>query len=204
MTDAVRSRAWLAALIIGVPAAGAAVACTAGDALVYSGAGSSDGGLDGASDGGVTADGALLTPPAQNDGGFVPSLRQLACSGLAVDAGCDPSAGMGCCLAASSDMTGSDNACLDQAQHYSSSGCKSDGDVFLGCLSSNPDSTCCWQPEGNRRMDTRFRTDCDGGVEACDPTADGGSCATGGACTPATCKGVVVGYCGGGAPPCQP
>ena len=157
--------------------AGTAIACTAGDALVYSGAGSpSEAGADGG-DGGGVADGGLLTMPPHDDGGFVPSIMPLACNGL--DAGCDPTAGMGCCLAGSSDTTGNDNACYEQVQHYNASACKNDGDVFLACLSSNADSTCCWQPEGSNRMNTRFRSDCDGGIEACDPNADGGSCLDG-------------------------
>lgn len=200
MTEAGRSRAWLVAFVVCLPLAGTAIACTAGDALVYSGSSPSEAGVEGGNEGGVAADGSLVTVPSQNDGGFVPSIMPLACNGL--DAGCDPTAGMGCCLAGSSDTTGSNNACYEQVQHYSASACKDDGDVFLGCLSSNSDSTCCWQPEGSNRMNTRFRTDCDGGIEACDPNADGGSCVTGGACTPTTCKGVVVGYCGGGTPPC--
>lgn len=205
MTEAGRSRVWLVALVVSLPVAGAAIACTAGDPLVYAGPGSpSEAGVDGGTEGGVTAEGGLLTEPPQNDGGFLPAIRPLACNGLDADAGCDPTSGMGCCLAGSSDTAGSDNACFEQVQHYNATACTNAGDVFLGCLASNSDSTCCWQPEGGNRMNTRFRTDCAGGTEACDPNADGGSCATGGACTPTTCKGVLVGYCGGGAPPCSP
>lgn len=203
MTETRRLRPWLFAFVVCLPVSGAAIACTAGDALVYSAAAVEAGaGGDAATEGGVTGDGGLLTEPPQTDGGLVPSIRQISCSGL--DAGCDPTSGMGCCLAASSDTTGNDNACLEQAQHYGAAGCKGAGDVFLGCFGSNDDSTCCWQPEEENRMNTRFRTDCDGGIEACDPNADGGSCVTGGACTPVLCKGVLVGYCGGGAPPCRP
>lgn len=204
MTAERRSRVLLVAFVVGLPVAGAAIACTAGDPIAYSAAAMSgagaDGGDGGGGGGGGPADGSLLTVPSQNDGGFVPAIQHLSCNGF--DAGCDPTAGMGCCLAGSSDTTGSNNACLEQVQHYNSTACKDPGDVFLGCLGSDTDSVCCWEPEGSDRKNTRFRADCDGGVEACDPNADGGSCSTGGTCMPTICKGVVVGYCGGGTPPC--
>jgi hypothetical protein len=198
-----RSRAWLFAFVVGLPTAGVAIACTAGDPIAYSAAAVSGAGADGGGDARVPpADGSLLTVPGTNDGGLVPALTHLPCSGLDTDGGCDPTAGMGCCLAGSSDTSGNNNTCLEQVQHYNSTGCKDPKDVFLGCLSSDTDNTCCWQPEGVDRHDTRFRTDCDGGTEACDPSADGGSCSTGGDCHMITCKGVVVGYCGGGPAPC--
>jgi hypothetical protein len=139
--------------------------------------------------------------PSVSDGGTLPSIQPLSCAGL--DAGCDPTEGKGCCLAGSSDDQGSGNACLESVQHYGGSACTDDNDVFLGCLGSDTDNTCCWQREGAHRMNTRFRADCDGGVEACNPSAGGGACSTGGACTAVKCKGVLVGYCGGGPAPCH-
>ncbi|MDB5220368.1 MAG: hypothetical protein JWO86_8295 [Myxococcaceae bacterium] len=203
VTSRARTRALLIALVSGVPVAGAAIACTAGDPIAYSAAAVvAEAGSDAGDEGGTTNDGGLVTMPAQSDGGVLPSVQPIACSGF--DAGCDPSEGKGCCLAGNSDPTGSSNTCVDQLQHYSGTACKDDDDVFLGCLGSNNDSTCCWLPEGSNRMNTRFRADCDGGVEACDPNVDGGGvCTTGGACASITCKGVLVGYCGGGAAPCQ-
>lgn len=207
MTGPRRARGWMIAFVVGLSAAGAAIACTAGDELVYAGpapAAGSDGGVEAA--GPPVEGGALVGVASQNDGGLVPSIRQVACSSLDPDGGCDPTAGMGCCLAAASDTSGSNNGCFDQAQHYASTACKDDGDVFLTCLASTADSTCCWQRElPTTRMNTRFRTDCDGGVEACDPESDGGgTCSNGASCTSTVCKGVVVGYCGGGTAPCTP
>lgn len=195
-------RALLVALVLGVPLAGAAIACTAGDPIAYSSAAVvSEAGADGGDEGGPAADGSLITAPSVGDGGTLPAIKPLSCAGL--DAGCDPTEGKGCCLAGNSDDMGSANACLESVQHYGGSACKDDGDVFLGCLGSDTDNTCCWQPEGPNRMNTRYRSACDGGVEACDPSADGGACSTGAACRPTKCKGVLVGYCGGGPAPCH-
>jgi hypothetical protein len=208
VSDTGRSRAWLVALVVSLPAIGAAFACTAGDPLVYSpnaGAGPSspaaEAGVDGGTEAGRPADGGvLITIANESDGGLLPAISPLACTALDADGGCDPTAGMGCCLAA----TGLGNMCFEQVQHFTGTECQNDGDVFLACLTSTADSTCCWQPEGSSRMNTRYRADCAGGVEACDPNDNGGVCSTGGPCTPAICKGVTVGYCGTGAPPCQP
>jgi hypothetical protein len=203
VTSRARARALLLALGFGVPVAGAAIACTAGDPIAYSAtAVVADAGSDAGDEDATTNDGGLVTMPAQSDGGVLPAVQPIACSGF--DASCDPLEGKGCCLAGNSDPTGSNNTCVDQLQHYGGTACKDDDDVFLGCLGSDNDNTCCWQPEGSNRMNTRFRVDCDGGVEACDPNSDGGGvCTTGGACTSIKCKGVLVGYCGGGAAPCQ-
>ncbi len=186
------------------PVAAALVACTAGD-LRYTSTSSEAGADTGVvADGGPLSegDGALFPLPPVSDGGIVASIRSVACSSLDPDGGCDPTAGSGCCLASSSNPTGSDNTCVDQLQHFGGTACMNAGDVFLACLGSNTDSVCCWQPEGDGRMNTRYRTDCDGGIEACDPLADGGSCSNGAVCTPKTCKGVMIGYCGSGAAPC--
>jgi len=199
-------RVCLGLIVVGVPLAAAMIACTAGQLAYTAAASSSDAGGDTSvvGEGGspTEGDGALITVPSVSDGGIVPSLRTVACSSLDPDGGCDPTAGSGCCLASSSDGTGSDNTCVDQVQHFGGKACTNPGDVFLACLGSTDDSVCCWQPEADNRMNTRYRTDCDGGVEACDPLADGGSCSNGEVCTPKTCKGVMIGYCGAGKAPC--
>ncbi len=199
-----RSRALLLAFVVGLPMAGAAIACTAGDPISYaSGAVTfAEAGDDGGRDGG----GVIMSRPPIGDGGIAPLIgNPITCSSLDPDGGCDPTAGMGCCLAGT--PVGGTNTCVPQAQHFSGQACKDDHDVFLACLASTTDSTCCWQREGDNRMNTRYRTDCDGGVEACDSTADGGSCTSGGTCTQMVCKGVVVGFCdtdSGSPPPCEP
>ena len=197
-------RVCLALLVVSGSAAAAMIACTAGE-LAYSSSGSSDAGADtgvvGEGGSSTEGDGALIPSPPVNDGGIVASIRSVACSSLDPDGGCDPTAGSGCCLAFISNSTGDQNTCIDQLQHFGGTACMNNGDVFLACLGSTNDSVCCWQPEADNRMNTRYRTDCDGGVEACDPLADGGgSCSNGAVCTAKTCKGIVVGYCGGAAP----
>lgn len=199
-----RTRALLIALAAALSLGAGILACTAGDEVAYAAPDvGSEAGLDGADDGGrFVGEGSVAMVSPQNDGGVLPTPAPIACAGL--DSGCDPSAGKGCCLVSVNNDLGDKNACFDQVQHFGGPKCNAPGDVFLSCLSSDGDSLCCWHKETDGTSDTRFRVDCRGGVEACNPGADGGACATGGPCTQATCKGVVVGYCGGGAAPCQP
>jgi hypothetical protein len=199
-----RSHALVVGCVVALPIAAAVLACTAGDELAYSSAPSTVGGTDAAADTGrVVGDSMVEVPARVADGATLPGIAPLACAGLT--GACDPTAGMGCCLRNVPGNVGADNACFEQVQHFSSSSCGAKGDVFLACLTSDADNTCCWQSETSGAMNTRYRASCKDGVEACDPgAAGGGVCASGGACTAVTCKGVIVGYCGGGAPPCQP
>ncbi len=196
-------RSYAFVCVLALPIAAAIVACTAGDELAYTPASGAEAGPSTAEDAGrVVGDSSVVIGPRAADGAVLPGAAPIACTSLGE--ACDPSAGMGCCLKNVASNTGADNLCFEQLQHFGGSSCIAAGDVFLACLASVDDNRCCWQTEPNGTVDTRYRAACDGGVEACDPSADGGVCATGGACTSATCKGVVIGYCGGGAPPCQP
>lgn len=198
------TRLALLASILAVPIGAGLIACTAGDELTYPGAPGSgaDGGMDGALDSGRIVGDSMVdaTPVARpDDGGIFPAIKPLPCAGLGDE--CDPTAGMGCCL----PSAGGSNACFEQLQHFGGTSCTAPGDVYLACLTSTGDSTCCWQTEPGGASNTRYREACTGGVEACDPSADGGGvCSSGAACNSVTCKGVVVGYCGGGPAPCQP
>lgn len=200
-----RSHGFVVACVVALPTAVACLACTAGDELAYSsGSSIGDGGApDAVGSGRIVGDSAVEVPARVADGAVLPAVAAFACTGLSGT--CDPTAGMGCCLRNVPGNVGADNLCFEQVQHFSASSCLAQGDVFLACLTSDTDSTCCWQTENGGAVSTRYRASCKDGVEACDPGAVGGGvCASGGSCTSVTCKGVLVGYCGGGAPPCQP
>lgn len=201
MRSAAPARLLFAACAVILPLGALAVACNAGGELAYTSAlpAGSEGGVLPDDAGRSVADSEVDALPRQNDGAIAPtSSAPLPCSGF--DAGCDPTAGQGCCLKGGAN-DGTSNACFEQARVFGGNACNDPGDVFLGCLSSDSDSACCWEPGKN----TRFRASCTGGPEACDPlAATGAVCTLGGACTAIVCKGVTVGYCGSGAPPCQP
>ena len=180
--------------------AGIAVACTAGDDLVYSSAPGApgEGGAPLEDAGRVVTDSEVDVVERQNDGATLPtSTAPLPCNGLGT--ACDPTAGQGCCLEGPADGTG--NACFEQVQVFNGPACAAAGSVFLACLASDNDSLCCWEQGKN----TRYKASCTTGPEACDPLADAGAvCVSGGACNAIVCKGVTVGFCGNAAPPCQP
>jgi hypothetical protein len=201
------SRAVVLALGLALPLAAAVLACTAGDELAYTSALASAEGGPGTTDGGADT-GRLVTGSTTDaserasDGSFFPAIVPIACTGLG--SSCEPTAGLGCCLRNVAGNVGGDNLCFEQAQTFGGTSCHDPGDVFLACLTSDTDSTCCWTTEANGTANTRYRAACTGGVEACDPTVGLGVCSTGAPCTAVTCKGVQVGYCGTGTPPCQP
>ncbi len=203
-------RRWLRiAAVVGFPAVGAAIACTAGEDIAYQSSPiTGDGGVDGpVADGGgrIVGDSTIDVRERTGDSGGFPPSMPFKCTGLDPDAGCDPTAGLGCCLAAASDPVGTGNKCFEQREAFEGTQCAAAKDVFIACLSSDSDNTCCWHKEANNTTNTRYRAACDGGVEACDPTADGGGvCAMKAKCNAVTCKGVVVGYCGEGSSPCTP
>ena len=200
-----RSHVLVVGWVVALPIAAAFLACTAGDEVAYSSASvNGDGGPDAVEDTGrIVGDSAVEVPARAPDGAVLPAIAPIACAGLA--GACDPTAGMGCCLRNLPGNLGAENVCFEQVSHFSASSCVAQGDVFLACLTSDADSSCCWQVETSGAVNTRYRSSCKDAVEACDPGAVGGGvCAGGGACTSVMCKGVLVGYCGGGAPPCQP
>lgn len=196
---------WLLLTGLSALTVGALFACTAGDDLAYqSSALTPDTGIVPV----PVAESGIETRPPANDGGTLPAPTMSACPLLDPDGGCDPQAGLGCCL----PSTGGSNVCTEQAQYYAGKMCGAPGDVFVSCLASNADSTCCWQGGPNGTVGTRYRVSCtaDAGgpnVEACDPNANpdaGSPCTTtGGTCNIVSCRGIMVGYCGNGPSPCQ-
>jgi hypothetical protein len=205
-----RTRALLLCVVVALPLAGAAIACNAGDDIAYSAGAGTVTGEGGVPDEGgrIVLDSSVVPLEPPNDGGTLPKLVTLACPSLDPDGGCDPSAGMGCCLP-SSGAGGStaDNMCAEQVQYFSelTKFCKSTGDVFLTCLASEDDNLCCWRSGANGTKYTTRTSTCAGGVESCDPNALGGAstCTNGQLCVKAKCRGIDVGACGE-APPCKP
>ena len=195
------------ALVVTLPVA-VLVACTAGDAIVYpQQAATGEGGTPDDA-GRIIVDSGIPPKPVVNDGAVLrpPNPNPISCAstGLDSDGGCDPTAGMGCCLPASNtsgDPT--NNKCDEQVQFFESNEfCHAANDIFLSCLGSNTDSTCCWEPNATGAYHSRYRAACDSvGFEACDPDVDGGgTCSSGAACTHVMCRGVLIGYCGGVSP----
>lgn len=182
--------------------AAAVLACTGGEAVEYDTAGlTGDGGIP---EGAIVDDSGRVIfesgVPVQErpEAATLPPPNPVACNGLvSQDGGCDTSAGRGCCL----DNTGA--LCEEQAQYSAGAFCNGAGSVFITCTSSFDDSICCWQNDGpGGSTNTRYRSACDGGVEACDPSQDGGVCANGQLCTPTACSKaptITIGFCG--APP---
>jgi hypothetical protein len=198
------NRAFLIGLVVAVPLGGLfAMACSAGDEISYA----TQDLTKEAGDGPIVTDSTFEVMTRPDDGGGKPQPIPvpIACSGpFAMDGGCDPSEGRGCCLG------GSANTCENQSVFFAagSSYCRAQNEVFLTCLASDSDNKCCWQPSSatTNSFETRFRVGCsDGGIEACDPTADSGGVCSNGVCTTLTCRGVTLGYCatpGSGAPTC--
>lgn len=201
MTGPRPSRALLLCLVVSLPSFGAAVACTAVDEVAYtSRAVTDEGGL--ADDAGrIVGDSSIDVRERPSDGGTLPMLVTLACPFLDPDAGCDPSAGMGCCL----PKSGTGNTCAEQVQYFSQATtfCKAAGDVFLTCVASDPDSLCCWGAGASGTQHTAKASSCDKGPESCNPLAGGTTCSKGQPCVTAKCNGLDVGACGK-APPCRP
>lgn len=188
---------------------GALTACSV-DELSYTSQSiaQADGGSVPAAEGGPinVVDGGFeaVAPPAKQP--FPSPMVNVACGGLDGDAGgCDPTAGLGCCLVASSDPSG--NACDSQLQYFQGNGsiCKGANDTFITCVASDDDNTCCWQRSASGiNFHTRYRAACaDGGTEACDPNGPGGGLCNGvpGDCKTIICGGVTLGFCSGGETP---
>ena len=203
------ARLFLVAGLIALPVGGL-VACGVGDELSYKSSGkTNDSGLLPDEAGRLVAESGITTRPPANDGGTLPPIGSvLGCPGLDPDGGCNTTEGRGCCLPGSAPAASTaSNVCVEQIQVFGGPSCRSVNDVFLSCIGSQTDSTCCWQPgeSGSGTFNTRFRSWCDGGTEACNPNGpDGGPgfCQNGLVCIPKTCKGVLTGGCGT-EPPCQ-
>jgi hypothetical protein len=199
--------------LLSVPIAGAIAACTAGEEISYQ-------------DANLTPDGAVVEagreggPPIPVvDGGFILPIRgfdgsttipplpdgPLPCGtgGLDLEGGaCDPTEGLGCCLLKNGGVPDpASNQCNWQGFYFQggTTFCKTQGDVFLSCLGSDPDSMCCWQNDNAGLFHTRYRANCDGGFEACNIAAKG-LCSDGTVCQSAFCGGVEVGFCGATSP----
>jgi hypothetical protein len=97
-----------------------------------------------------------LTPCKGDEAGLVED-------GGEFDGGCDPSAGLGCCI-----KTAGESACLQQWE--APVACKES--VFVTCRRSDGDSACCWRPNPNGKGRTAvFAAECEAGV-ACVDDAD--------------------------------
>jgi hypothetical protein len=186
----------------------ALIACTAGDEIAYqSSALTGDSGIIPDEAGRLVAESGIEVRPPANDGGTLPPTGPVqGCPIIDPDGGCDTSAGKGCCLP-NTGVSSASNTCVDQVDYFSGLGktCSQDRDVFLSCIGTDGDNTCCWEPGENGTFNTRFRAFCDGGIEACNPNGpDGGPgiCLNGQTCMKKTCKGIDTGGCGAD-PPCQ-
>lgn len=179
---------------------GAAIfACTAGEEINYDAAGlAGDGGVP---EGAIVDDSGRIIfesgVPVQErpEAASLPPPKNAPCSGLLTQDGgdCDTSAGLGCCLTAATA------ACEEQALFAAGTVCSGSGTFFVSCASSTDDSICCWQNDGpGGAQNTRYRSACDGGVEACDPSQPVTTCSNGATCTPSPCKqtGLTIGFCG--------
>ncbi len=187
----------------------AVFACTAGDPINYTtppdGSGTPSGDASPVGDGGGPdvagfPDGESIT--------LTPSTFAKCGPSEIVDGGdCDPTAGEGCCFKRNtSDEAG---VCLQEWQVFLDGGqiegggqCSGTDFVFQTCISDAPDQPCCWGKGPAGEVFTRYAADCKGFPRACDPTvtADGSpekeiGC-NGGPCTPKTCNGKLVYYCG--------
>jgi hypothetical protein len=116
-----------------------------------------------------------------------PASNLAACdAGLGEEAGCDDSAGLGCCL------TAQGATCIEQREAPALCA----GNVFVACRTSVPDSLCCWRngPKGHFAV---YAADCAGGRLAC---LDDTGCAEGVSCVTKQCGTVnpfTIGECGG-------
>ena len=182
---------------------GALVACGAGDEIAYTkqaGTGVDSGIVPDEAGRLVGEGGVIETRPANDGGGVPPPLTVSACAMLDPDGGCDPTAGLGCCLSGDPKNPSFPAACVDLEQYTVGNYCEKAKDVFIACRSSDSDNVCCWGPGAGNTMIARFRPGCfDGGYESCDPSPSAVQpvCPnTGGGCTPVSCHGIDVGYCG--------
>jgi hypothetical protein len=206
VTGPTPSRTLLLCLVVALPFAGAAIACTPGDEIAYtSSAVTGEGGTPDDS-GRIVGDSSVDVIERPSDGGTIPPLVTVACPFLDPDGGCDPTAGMGCCLPKSGAVdSAAANTCAEQIQFFSEATtfCKTPGDVFLTCLASDSDNLCCWAAGANGTQYTARKSSCEKGVESCNPLVGGTTCSNGQPCVKAKCKGLDVGACGK-APPCTP
>lgn len=153
--------------------------------------GAGDGGGNGpriTRDGGPSASSAI---PIIFDGSNPTSLGQCN-GGLGADAGCDDTAGLGCCLDShGSTCMGQDEAPLRCAAN-----------TFVACRQSQPDSPCCWRTVGAGQMAV-YAGDCGDDPIAC---LDSSGCPLGTGCATKECgdRGhtFTIGACGSVAPAC--
>jgi hypothetical protein len=112
--------------------------------------------------------------------------------GLGESAGCDDTAGLGCCLTASGSQ------CIEQRE----APLRCTSAVFLACRQSSSDSQCCWRTSGDARF-TAYAATCDDGAIAC---LDAAGCPAGESCQTRDCVlgGTIFtfGACGSTAPKC--
>lgn len=195
----VRSRAIVlaaSALLLGTAGV---FACTAGEDIQYDTSGlSTDGGIP---EGAILDDAGRIifesgVPVKERpEASTLPPPNPQPCVGLVTQDGgaCDTTAGFGCCL----DPGQPDASCEEQVQYSAGAFCATSNAFFVACTSSIDDSLCCLQPNANGSFNTRYRASCDGGVETCDPSQDGGFCTTG-SCTAVTCTkaNITIGFCG--------
>lgn len=190
-----RTASWATAGILAVTISVFMVACSQVAALDVAYVGSDGGGVDAATDAPhVTRDGGASTSsaiPILFDGSNPTALGQCN-GGLGAEAGCDDTAGLGCCL----EPHGS--TCMEQRE----AALRCAGNVFVACRQSQPDSPCCWRAFGSSRMAV-YAGDC-----AEDPVAciDSSGCPLGQSCTTRQCgdpgNAFTIGACGSVAPDC--
>ncbi|HEY8074603.1 MAG TPA: hypothetical protein VIF62_10840 [Labilithrix sp.] len=173
-----------------------AIACTAGDPIVYttasdSGTLPSDAGS--VSDAIATTDGPAfpdVQTPTLTPSSLGPCSPSVTEDGGDDPAACDPMAGEGCCF--SGPGTGQ---CAQSWDVFLEAGtaCRGPGTFYQTCSNDTPDSPCCYgRHDDPQQLFTRFAADCAGAAHACNL---GDTCSDGTGCISTTCAGVVVGYC---------